>query len=159
ALDWLVALPEPLSATSARTVDLSDVARIRSTTNQLDALERQVGGDHCRQAAGRFLQETVLPMLTGRYSEVVGRELYAGAAVLCELIGWMAYDSNRHGIAQRYFVQGLRLAREAGDTAFGAYLLTSMSHQSLYLGRPRDALRLAQVARDASERASSPAVM
>lgn len=84
--------------------------------------------------------------------------MHEATAILCELIGWMAYDTGRHSLAQRYFVQALRFAREVGDHAYGAYVLTSMSDQALFLERPEQALRLAQIVR-ARESGVPPTVL
>ncbi len=41
-------------------------------------------------------------------------------AELTKLAGWAAYDLEKHGLAQRYLIQALRMARAAGDAALGA---------------------------------------
>ena len=51
-----------------------------------------------------------------------------------------------HGLAQRYFVQALRLAQAAGDRGYGSYVLVTMSRQAVYLGHGREAVQLARVA-------------
>ena len=60
------------------------------------------------------------------------------AAELTRLAGWMAYDLEQHGLAQRYLIQALRLAREADDHALGGEILAGMSHQAVYIGRADD---------------------
>jgi hypothetical protein len=52
----------------------------------------------------------------------------SAAAEAAELLGWSAYDAGRHGVAQCYFVQGLRLAREANDRLKGGHILADLSH-------------------------------
>ena len=49
---------------------------------------------------------------------------------------WVAYDSDEHGIAQRYLTQALACARHAGDPALAAEILAAQAHQALYLARP-----------------------
>ena len=68
------------------------------------------------------------------------------AAILCELIGWMAYDTDQQTTAQRYFARAVRLAQAAGDEGYAAFAVTSMADQALFVGHPSDALRLATVA-------------
>jgi hypothetical protein len=58
----------------------------------------------------------------------------------------MAYDAQFHRRAQHYFIQALRFAQEAGNQAYGSFVLGTMSHQALYLDRPDQALTLAQAA-------------
>ena len=74
------------------------------------------------------------------------REIFSAAAEVAQLLGWSAYDAGRHGAAQRYFTQGLRLATEAGDPVLGGRLLSNLSHQANYLGRYDEALQFARAA-------------
>jgi hypothetical protein len=105
------------------------------------------------------LHDEVAPLLSnGRYSETIGRELFAAAAELTRLAGWMAYDLEQHGLAQRYLIQALRLAREADNHALGGEILAGMSHQAVYLGRADDALDLARAAHDGAVKAGLPAL-
>ena len=75
------------------------------------------------------------------------------------MLGWSAYDSGRHGAAQRYFSYGLRLARDADDRLLGARLLSNLSHQANYLGHFTDAAQLARAAQSAASTVPSPATM
>jgi tetratricopeptide (TPR) repeat protein len=59
----------------------------------------------------------------------------------------MSYDSGVHGLAQRYFVQALRLAELSADRLLAGGILDAMSHQATFLGRYRDAANLARAAR------------
>ncbi len=146
-LDWLFAPHHNDAVADGAPVRAEDIAEIRAATATFDELDRRFGGEHSRPIALTYLRDGVLPRLRGRYPDEVGRELHSAAAVLCELIGWMSYDAARHSLAQRYFVQALRLARAAGDDAYGTYVLTSMSDQALFMQKPDQALRLAQIAR------------
>lgn len=148
ALDWLFGSVSDDLIRGGATVTAADVAEIRNMTHTLDMLDRQFGGEHSRRTAAQYLRDRVMPRLRNRCSGGIARDLFAATAVLCELIGWMAYDAGRHSVAQRYFVQALRVAQAAGDRAYGAYVLASMSDQALFLGHSGDALRLARAARD-----------
>ncbi len=92
------------------------------------------------------------------YGEQPGRRLFAAAADLTRLAGWTSYDIAAHGLAQRYFVQALRLAQAAGDRAYGAYVLVTMSRQAVYLGHGREAVQLARVAQQGVGSAAPPVV-
>ncbi|MGQ4596735.1 hypothetical protein [Nocardia sp. R6R-6] len=72
--------------------------------------------------------------------------MFSATAELTKLAGWAAYDHEEHGLAQRYLIQALRLARAAGDSGLGAEILAAMSHQATYVGRPGDAIDLARAA-------------
>ena len=159
-IDWLFSTPDDAVYPSNRDrVGAKDVEEIRTTTAMFDALDRRFGGENSRSAAVLYLQRSVAPLLRLSTTDEVKRNLYRAVAILCELIGWMSYDTARHSLAQRYFTQALRFAGAAEDRTYASYVLTSMAHQALFLGRSQQALRLAQVARDASERAKVPVAM
>ncbi|GAA3805015.1 regulator [Streptomyces phyllanthi] len=123
-----------------------DIAALRSVGELFRALDHAYGGGHARQALVRYLEHEAEPMLRGTYGEQTGRRLFAAAADLTRLAGWTSYDIAAHGLAQRYFVQALRLAQAAGDRLYGAYVLVTMSRQAVYLGHGREAVQLARVA-------------
>lgn len=135
-----------------------DIDEIITTTKSLDQLDRQFGGDYSRDLAVKYLTGRVLPLLRRPASDSVRRELFQASAVLCEVIGYMAYDAQLHGLAQHYFVQSLRLAKEADNPAYGSFVLATMSHQALYLDRPDQALTLAQAAGQVAPAGSLPVV-
>ncbi|MEQ7129535.1 hypothetical protein ABN034_34115 [Actinopolymorpha sp. B11F2] len=65
----------------------------------------------------------------------------------------MAYDDEQHGIAQRYLIQALRMARAASDHALAAEILAAMSHQATYIGRSGEAVDLARAAQIGARKA------
>ncbi|MFE7961139.1 regulator [Streptomyces sp. NPDC014776] len=135
-----------------------DIAALRSVAELFRTLDDTYGGGHARQALVRYLEHECEPMLRGVYGEQTGRRLFAAAADLTRLAGWTSYDIAAHGLAQRYFVQALRLAQAAGDRAYGAYVLVTMSRQAVYLGHGREAVQLARVAQQGAGTAVPPVV-
>lgn len=135
-----------------------DIAALRSVGELFRALDNAYGGGHARQALVRYLEHEAEPMLRGTYGEQTGRRLFAAAADLTRLAGWTSYDIGAHGLAQRYFVQALRLAQAAGDRLYGAYVLVTMSRQAVYLGHGREAVQLARVAQQGVGTSAPPAV-
>ena len=127
-------------------VTAGDIAALRSVGELFRSLDHAYGGGHARQALVRYLEHEAEPMLRGTYGEQTGRRLFAAAADLTRLAGWTSYDIAAHGLAQRYFVQALRLSQAAGDRAYGSYVLVTMSRQAVYLGHGREAVQLARVA-------------
>ncbi|MGW6686752.1 regulator [Streptomyces sp. NPDC054961] len=123
-----------------------DIAALRSVGELFRTLDHAYGGGHARQALVRYLEHEAEPMLRGTYGESTGRRLFSAAADLTRLAGWTSYDIAAHGLAQRYFVQALRLAQAAADRPYGAYVLITMSRQAVYLGHGREAVQLARVA-------------
>ncbi|KPI03844.1 hypothetical protein OK074_4840 [Actinobacteria bacterium OK074] len=135
-----------------------DIAALRSVGELFRTLDHAYGGGHARQALVRYLEHEAEPMLRGTYGEQTGRRLFAAAADLTRLAGWTSYDIAAHGLAQRYFVQALRLAQAAGDRAYGAYVLVTMSRQAVYLGHGREAVQLARVAQQGAGASVPPTV-
>ncbi|GAA2443373.1 hypothetical protein GCM10010405_28620 [Streptomyces macrosporus] len=150
------AVPPPRAGQAARVervergpgqrVTAGDIAALRSVGELFRTLDHAYGGGHARQALVRYLEHEAEPMLRGTYGEQTGRRLFAAVADLTRLAGWTAYDIAAHGLAQRYFVQALRLSQAAGDRAYGSYVLVTMSRQAVYLGHGREAVQLARVA-------------
>ncbi len=148
SLRWLVA-PEPgvpRQRTEGSRVSLCDVAAIKATADMFAQLDDQFGGDHARHAVIQYLSNDVTPLLRGRYTEQVGRALFSTVAEATLLAGWMSYDACHHGLAQRYFLQALRLAQDANDRRLAGSILSAMSHQATFLGRYTQAATLARAA-------------
>ncbi|MFF7988554.1 regulator [Kitasatospora xanthocidica] len=139
-------------------VGRGDIAAIRAVGDLFRALDHAYGGGHARQALVRYLESEAEPMLRGRYGEQIGRALFGAVADLTRLAGWTSFDIAAHGLAQRYFVQALRLSQAAGDRALGGYVLVTMSQQAVHLGHGREAVQLARVAQQGVGTAVPPVV-
>lgn len=125
-------------------------ARIRATIRYLMDLDFQFGGGHTRKMLLFYWNTEIVPALRQCYPQVVRRDIMSAAADAAEVLGWSAYDAGRHGAAQRYFVQGLRLAREANDCLMGGQILSNLSHQANYLGNFSEAIQFARAAQAAT---------
>jgi len=139
-------LPPPPPPRGLQRVGRGDIAAVRAVGDLFRSLDNAYGGGHARQALIRYLESEAEPMLRGRYNEAIGRSLFGAVADLTRLAGWTSYDIGAHGLAQRYFVQSLRLAQAANDRLYGGYVLVTMSRQAVYLGHGREAVQLARVA-------------
>jgi tetratricopeptide (TPR) repeat protein len=150
SLSWLVrAGSDPLSenAGSAK-VGAADIEAVRATADAFASLDNQFGGGRARRALIQYLRTEVATLLAGRYNEQTGRELFSAAAEATLLAAWATYDAgDSHGLAQRYFVQALRLAQAADNVLLAGSILDAMSHQATFLGRYREAANLARAAR------------
>ncbi|MFF0488429.1 hypothetical protein ACFYTQ_05335 [Nocardia sp. NPDC004068] len=148
SMRWLtLPVPEHPVSSGSRRVGQSEVDAVRTMTAAFRDLDNQVGGGRVRPTIVQYLHSSVSPLLRGSYAESIGRQLFATTAELTKLAGWAAYDQEEHGLAQRYLIQALRLARAAGVAGLGAEILAAMSHQATYVGRPGDAVDLARAAR------------
>ncbi|MYR17357.1 regulator, partial [Streptomyces sp. SID6137] len=148
----------PLERIPGHRVGAGDIAALRSVGELFRTLDDRFGGGHARQALVRYLEHECEPMLRGSYDEGTGRRLFSAAADLTRLAGWTSYDIAAHGLAQRYFVQALRLAQAAGDRPYGSFVLVTMSRQAVYLGHGREAVQLARVAQQGIGTGGPPAV-
>jgi tetratricopeptide (TPR) repeat protein len=136
-----------VASTGSRQVGAVDIARIRTTTELFERLDAQYGGGHARTSLIDYLHNDLAQLLRGRYTDQTGRELFHTSAQATMLAAWMSYDSGLHGLAQRYFVQALKLADASGDRLLAGGILDAMSHQATFLGRYREAANLARAAR------------
>ncbi|WP_030380364.1 MULTISPECIES: hypothetical protein [unclassified Streptomyces] len=148
--DWLISTPDAqVGRTGGPRVGASDVAAVRAMTQALVDLDHTYGSGHVRPVVVHYLNSVVSGLLAGSYRESVGRELFAAVARLTELAGYMAVDTGQPGLAQRYYIQALRLAQAAGDRGYGGYVLAaSMSHLAAQLGNPREIAQLARAAQE-----------
>jgi len=130
-----------------RKVGMVDVERLLTARRDFADLDRRHGGGHARGWLTDYLDREVTPLLHGSYRDDVGRALFAAAAILTETVSYMAFDDGAHGLSQRFSIQSLALAKHAGDAPFGAYVMSNMAAQLVYLG---DGAKAAQMARAAS---------
>ena len=96
----------------ARSAGPSDVARIRRMGDCFQEMDDLYGGGHARTTVAAYLVQEVAPLLRG----TTGRarpDLFTAAAEMAYL-DWMSADDMRPGLAQRYYIQAIRLADEAG---------------------------------------------
>ncbi|MFR0353277.1 transcriptional regulator [Streptomyces sediminimaris] len=156
--DWLISAPDAqVSRSAGPRVGQSDVAAVRAMTQALTDLDHQYGSGHVRPVVVHYLNSVVSGLLAGSYREAVGRDLFAAVARLTELAGYMAVDTGQPGLAQRYYIQALRLAQAAGDRAYGGYVLAaSMSHLAAQLGNPREIAQLARAAQEGARGRVTP---
>lgn len=158
---WLTSPPETRpSGSGLRRVGRADIAAIHEVTRSFSELDNRFGSGRVRSSVVKYLDTAVTPLLQdGSYGEASGRQLAAAAAELTRLAGWMAYDLEQHGLAQRYLIQALRLARGADDHALGAEILAGMAHQAIYMGQHAHALDLARAAQLSARRAGVHTLM
>ena len=148
--DWLITGADSQVARNAGArVGMADVEAVRAMTSALSDLDHRFGAGHVRPVVVHYLNSVVSGLLAGSYRESVGRELFAAVARLTELGGYMAVDTGQPGLAQRYYIQALRLAQAADDRGYGGYVLAaSMSHLAASLGNPREIAQLARAAQE-----------
>jgi hypothetical protein len=104
------------------------------------------GGGHARAALAAYLANDVAAMLRVPARPRLRSLLLSATAQLAYLAGFMAYDEQLHGTAQRYYLAAVHLAARADDEVTYAVGLAGLSAQAGSLGHARLALRLAETA-------------
>lgn len=131
---------------------------LKSARAHYELMYRRAGGLATRDRIVRFLGSETAPMLRGSYPDDLGRRLHRATGSLVAVAGICAYDSDAHGLAQRYFHQALRLAKASGDRGLGAYVIALIVNQSLHLREYRQAVAFAEAALRAAGRHTTPAL-
>ncbi|MFY1615266.1 Tat pathway signal protein [Micromonospora sp. WMMD736] len=135
-----------------------EIDTVRDMLTVFGTADEQFGGGHARLAVVQYLTSDVAAYLQGRFaSDRDRRDMFSVAAELAYLAGWKAFDSSLHGLAQRYYLQSLRLANEADDRALAGFTLRAMAHQAVDLGHGQQALQLANSALEWSKGRATPA--
>jgi transcriptional regulator with XRE-family HTH domain len=161
ALRWLVS---PVDArverdAGARLVGHSDIDAVRAMQQSMKSIDDRHGGGVALPMAVEYLRGEVAPLLRARYTDTVGRALFSATSEFTLGVGWMAYDAGKHGLAQRYMAQALRISHAANDRAFGGRILAAMSHQALHLGDVRHGTDFACAARAGTQGAITPTIV
>ncbi|MFF4603609.1 tetratricopeptide repeat protein [Streptomyces sp. NPDC001339] len=137
-------------------VGMGEVSAVRTMTTTLGDAASELGGGHARHLAVRYLTLDVRRWLDGRYTEKVGRELFAATSELVHLIGWMARDEGNQGLSQQYNVHSFKLAAEAGENELAATALRGMADQAIDLGHVATAVRLAEACEQRGRKLKNP---
>ncbi|MET8741553.1 transcriptional regulator [Streptomyces sp. NPDC004728] len=139
-------------------VSMADIETLRAARTHYELMYRRAGGIATRSRIVGFLNAETAPLLRGGHSDAMGRRLYRAAGGLVAVAGICAYDSDAHGLAQRYFHQALRLAKASGDRGLGGYVIALLVNQSLHLADYRQSVAFAQAALRAATGHISPAL-
>ncbi|MFH9123861.1 transcriptional regulator [Streptomyces globisporus] len=139
-------------------VNPSDIAMLKAARDHYEQMYRKTGGIATRSRIVHFLNAEAAPLLRGGHSDALGRSLHRATAGLVAVAGICAYDSDAHGLAQRYFHQALRLAKSSGDRGLGGYVIALLVTQSLFLGDYRRSIAFAEAALRAAGGHITPAL-
>ena len=141
---WLLdPADQSVSGCGRRQVGRADVDAVWSMCAAFADADHRLGGGHARRSLICYADDVVTPLLAGRYTDQIGWQLFAGVARLCDIAGFMCFDSGDQGRGQRYFVTALRMAKASGDQALGAHILADMSMQAEHQRHAHEAVALA----------------
>lgn len=118
----------------------SDVEIVRDMTATFRRLDNRFGGGHSRATTTitNYLTSTVTPMLNDPSRQQASRdELFAAAAELHQVAGWIAYDIGNAVEGQRHLRDALKLSQDIGDEALEAEMLAAMSHHAAFAAMDR----------------------
>lgn len=74
-----------------------DVVAVRTMAQALQAADRQIGGGRLYPSVLRYLHAEIAPALVDPRGDDRSGELFAAAASLTEMAGWMAHDGGQDG--------------------------------------------------------------
>ncbi|MFB7474554.1 hypothetical protein [Kitasatospora sp. NPDC056184] len=155
-LPWL----SPLTPTSAHSGDLrishDEIDMLRETAFDLDAIDQRFGGDRLWRSARSHLMWVHHLINRGTYPDEVGQELHQIAGQLTTSLGWFCYDADRQPEARVYFSEALNTAMLAGDGPLATRTLSNMARQSVDLGKPRETVQFARLAREKATEWQAP---
>ncbi len=132
----LFALTAPPVASVARDagnrrIGMTDVEILTDNVAHLRRMDFRFGSGRIRQQAVQLLHQAATTLLHGSYSDSTGRALLTAVAQAARLAASTAEDVGRPALAQRYYIQALNLAMNAGNRLFAANLLASMGQVAI----------------------------
>lgn len=134
-------------------------AEIREMTERFRRLDNRFGGGHSRTVVSSYLTSIVDPLLKDvRGDDGAQASLFAAAAEMHQLAGWMSYDVGQPHDGRRHLREALRLCRVVSDDALIGEMFAGMSHHAAFYDSPETAVDLALAAREAAARTSIPAL-
>jgi tetratricopeptide (TPR) repeat protein len=157
---WLSVTPDKIDAAlgGRAGVDADVVRWIEDRIPMLRRMDDQLGGQQLRHVVDAELRLVTGLLSDGAYNPTVGSRLYAAAADLGQLAGWVSFDAGLHSAAQRYYVAALHAAQFAGNQVLGANVLAAMSYQATTQGDAPAAISLSQRAIEGAAQNPSPKV-
>ncbi|MER6520203.1 sporulation protein [Streptomyces sp. NPDC001553] len=141
-------------------VGRTDIDELWTTAEEARQWDSKFGGGNWHASSVvECLKQRAAPLLLGTYTETIGSELFTVTSELARVAAWSAFDMGHHDIAQRHFIQALRLARSSGDLQTGCYVLATMSLQAFLRGYITEAIDMAEGAYDRAKHAAAPRVL
>ena len=159
AHQWLIHEPELVSGLTGRRVSIELAGRFSAITAELRRMDDTAGGGGVLAMARQLFEYLAGLLDRASYDERTGQALHVVLAELGQLCGWSAFDQGEYGLAQRYYIAGLRAAHTADDRPFGAHILAAMAHQATRQGQPADAVMFIETALAGARGRATPALL
>ncbi|MGW6413115.1 sporulation protein [Streptomyces vinaceus] len=130
-------------------VGREDLAELWQAADEAQRWDSKYGGGTWRASSvTHCLTRRAVPLLHGSYTDDVGRVLFAVTAELARVAGWSEVDTGHHNIAQRHFIQALRMAKAGAAVDIGCHVMANMALQALLRGYHQEAIDMVQGAYD-----------
>jgi tetratricopeptide (TPR) repeat protein len=152
--------PEPLvSGLTGRRVSGELVSRFGAMLAELRQMDDVAGGGSVLAMAQQAFGWGAGLLDRASYDGRTGQALHVVLAELGQLCGWLAYDAGDFGLAQRYYIAGLRAAHTADDRPLGAHILATMANQAARQGQPAEAVTFIETALAGARGRATPALL
>jgi hypothetical protein len=119
------------------------LASVREHIREIVTLDNRFGGADLVRLSARFFRTLHDHIGAGNYDSRLEHDLQAAAGELAEVVGWLAYDAEEHDLVRRMNQESLYFTRLAGDRTMELLTLQNASMHAGALGRPREALQIA----------------
>jgi hypothetical protein len=156
---WFVTEPPQLVETvTGRRIGENLVRKVERRTAELRRIDDFVAGGDLHALVEKELRATAALLCEASYTEDLGQRLLVAVGTLAQLAGWVLGDAGQYVPAAHYYLVGVKAAHAAGDVALAANLISTLSYQVTNVGRPREAVLLAQSADTGARSQASPKV-
>ncbi|WP_194835512.1 helix-turn-helix transcriptional regulator [Nocardia sp. XZ_19_369] len=147
AHEWLVT--ESVATThcaDGRRIGNSLATKLEERVIELRHLDDSVSGTDLLPVVVREFEDVRRVISECSYTSEIGRRLRTSAGELAQLVGWVASDAGRYFQAQCAYLDGAKVATEAGNQVLVGQLFSSLAYQLSNIGNPSDATLLAKTA-------------
>ncbi|MFD9256809.1 hypothetical protein [Streptomyces bottropensis] len=135
-----------LALGTSEAVGTAHLVELREGLRSLYTLDDAYGGGDVRSLAVRHLTRVRRVINTGTYPDTIGRQLQLLSGETAEHCAWLYYDADDQDTARRYWGEALTTATVLRDEGLEVLVLTALSMQASFEGRPRDGYNLARAA-------------
>lgn len=130
------------------------LAHVRAAIRSLIEIDNQVGGSDVAGLAATLFRSMAQKPELASLRPGPARDVMAVLGELAEVAGWLFYDAAEHAAARRLNQESLYWSRLAGDRSMELLTLQNSSMHASFLGRPAEALALADLVLDSGDRLS-----
>jgi transcriptional regulator with XRE-family HTH domain len=128
--------------------DAQYVDNLRASSQALVRLDTMYGGGDVLPLALRAYRPAAHLLAIGRYAPGAERDLQAATGEAGEVAAWAAFDADQQDLSRQLIHDAMLASRLAGDREMELFQLSHLAMQAIHLGRPAEALRIAEYVLD-----------